>query len=129
MIGKVLVVDDEPEFREVLVSYLTEYGYYVREAHDAETALQMAGSDPPDVVLLDIVMPGTNGLEALRRLRRDHPLLVVVMVSAVEDEALARLTLQMGALDYVTKPLDWERLEQVVQAAMGRGPGLTDERA
>jgi len=122
VIGKVLVVDDEPEFCEVLVSYLVEHGYDVREAHDAETALRIAGSDPPNVVLLDIAMPGMNGLEALRRFRRDHPSLVVVMVSGIEDEALARSTLQLGALDYVTKPFDWERLEQVIQAAMGRVP-------
>lgn len=120
MIGKVLVVDDEPEFCEILVTHLAQHGYDVREAYDAETGLRIAVTDRPDVVLLDIAMPGMNGLEALRRLRRDHPSLPVIMVSAVTDEALARSTLQIGAFDYVMKPLDLERLHQVVRAAIGR---------
>jgi len=118
-LGKILVVDDEREILDMLTDHLEDEGYVVSQAVDGEQALEGVRSEPPDLVLLDITMPGVNGLEVLRRLRRDHPKIPVVMITGIEDEALARSTLKMGAFDYLQKPFDPYRLSRLVLAAMG----------
>ncbi|MBI3628356.1 MAG: response regulator [Candidatus Rokubacteria bacterium] len=122
-LGKVLVVDDEREFLDTLADYLEGQGYAVARAAGGDEALACVRRDPPDAVLLDIRMPGVNGLEVLRRLRRDRPAVPVVMLTGVDDEALARSALQIGALDYVRKPFDPDQLNRVVLAAIGRASG------
>jgi DNA-binding response OmpR family regulator len=118
-LGKILIVDDEREILGMLTDHLEDEGYAVSQAIDGEQALESVRSEPPDLVLLDITMPGFNGLEVLRRLRRDHPRIPVVMITGIEDEALARSTLTMGAFDYLQKPFDPYRLSRLVLAAMG----------
>jgi DNA-binding response OmpR family regulator len=118
-LGKILVVDDEREILDLLTDHLEDEGYAVSQAVDGEQALEGARREPPDLVLLDITIPGVNGLEVLRRLRRDHPRIPVIMITGIEDEALARSTLKMGAFDYVQKPFDPYRLSALVLAAIG----------
>ncbi|HEV2533553.1 response regulator [Phenylobacterium sp.] len=107
---RLLVVDDIEDNRTILRRRFTRLGYQVMEAEDGEKALAMAATYPFDVVLLDVMMPGIDGLEVLRRLRVKHseaalPIIMVTAKAASEDVVEALL---MGANDYITKPVDLE---------------------
>ena len=111
---KILVVDDEPEVRQLMEHFLTERGYDVRIAENGRLALVTLDTFTPDVVLLDMHMPEMDGLETLRRLVVRSPSLPVIMITVNEDiETTARL-LQLGAADYVPKPFNLEYLEQAI---------------
>ncbi|MEO6116481.1 MAG: response regulator [Pseudolysinimonas sp.] len=101
--ARVLVVDDEPNIRAVLRGYLEADGFSVREAADGEQALAAMTAGPVDVVVLDIMLPGMDGLEVLRRIRAGGDTFVVV-VSARTEEVDRLLGLGLGADDYITKP-------------------------
>lgn len=111
---RVLVVDDEPEFCDMLVEYLEGRGFDMLAAYDGEEALRQTQEFQPQVVLLDIWMPGLDGVETLRRIKALPQKTCVVMVSAIEDEETARQTLAMGASDYVCKPVDFAYLNSVL---------------
>lgn len=112
--NKILVVDDEPEVRQLMEHFLTERGYDVRIAENGRLALVTLDTFMPDVVLLDMHMPEMDGLETLRRLVVRSPSLPVIMITVNEDiETTARL-LQLGAADYVPKPFNLEYLEQAI---------------
>jgi len=114
MAGKILVVDDEPEVRQLMEHFLTDRGYEVRIAENGRLALVTLDTFTPDVVLLDMHMPEMDGLETLRRLVVRSPSLPVIMITVNEDiETTARL-LQLGAADYVPKPFNLEYLEQAI---------------
>ena len=127
--GRVLVVDDEIEIGAVLRDALVAAGYSVVTALSGEEALGLVGSFKPEVVLLDVFMPRMSGDQVLERLRRDHPHIAVVIVSALEDEGAARALLAQGAFDYVRKPFDLALLERVVIAAMAHPPRAHGENA
>ena len=118
MEGHLLLVDDEPAVRDLLHEYFAGQGYTVSTAANGEMALAAVRAQRPDLVMLDIRMPGLDGVEVLRRLRRYDTTLPVVMVTANEDVELARELLGMGAFDYVAKPFDFSHLEQVVAAGL-----------
>lgn len=115
--SRILVVDDEPAVAEVLLDFFAEAGYTVDVALTGRDALTLIQRTPPDVVLLDIRMPDMDGVEVLRRIRAAHPTLPVIMITANDDIGLARATLKMGALDYVSKPFDYGYLAQAVATA------------
>lgn len=119
-LGRILIVDDEQSVREVLSEYFTEQGYAVETASDGEEALAHVQRSTPDLVLLDVRMPGIDGVETLRRLRGIAPNVAVIMVTANEDVALARDTLKLGALDYVAKPFDFVYLERAIMAGLAQ---------
>ena len=112
---RALVVDDEPEFRAVLVEYLQGKGFEARGADSGVEALRQIPDFRPHVVLLDIVMPGMTGMETLRRIKALPQETCVVMVSGIEDMETARQALALGAADYVTKPVDFQYLDSVLQ--------------
>lgn len=115
-----LVVDDEPEIRALLAAYLARDGFVVREAGTGAEALRQAALDPtPDVVLLDIGLPDLDGIEVLRRLRREQDL-PVVMVSARTEEGDVLMGLAAGADDYVTKPFRPREVAARVAAVLRR---------
>jgi two-component system response regulator (stage 0 sporulation protein F) len=116
--GRLLIVDDEAPVLEVLSEYFGGQGYAVEMASSGKEALEAVRRRRPDVVLLDIRMPGMDGVELLRRLRDLDAGLAVIMVTANEDVALARETLKIGAFDYVAKPFDFKYLDQAVAAGM-----------
>lgn len=116
-LGRILVVDDEAPVREVLSEYFTSHGYTVDGASSGDEALATIRHDRPDLVLLDIRMPGIDGVEVLGRIRKLDGALAVIMVTANEDVALARETLKLGAFDYVAKPFDYDYLDRTVSAA------------
>ena len=117
-LGRILIVDDEQSVREVVAEYFTEQGYEVSVAASGLDALRGLAESRPDLVLLDVRMPGLDGVETLRRLRQAAPSIAVIMVTANDDVALARDTLKLGALDYVSKPFDFAYLEQSVIAGL-----------
>ena len=109
----VLVADDEPDIREVLRLYLENAGYHVMEVRDGEEALRVLESEPVDLCLLDIMMPGLSGYEVLGRLRRERPT-PVVLISAKGQDAEKVIGLDLGADDYLVKPFN--PLEAVARA-------------
>lgn len=119
--GRLLVVDDEDNVREIIEEYFTSLGYEVEVARDGAEALRRAAAVRPDVVLLDINMPGVTGDEALNRLHAIDPTVPIVMLTANADEDVARDLLRRGAMDYVTKPFELETLDRVVTTAVAVG--------
>src|SRR5436853_1748426 len=122
-LGRILIVDDEQSVREVLAEYFTEQGYEVATAESGKRALSVLPEHRPDLVLLDIRMPEMDGVETLKRLRQVAPAVSVIMVTANEDVALARATLKIGAVDYVSKPFDFAYLERAVMAGLMQAGG------
>ena len=107
--GRILVVDDTPANRDMLSRRLARHGYQVDVAADGQTALRMIGRESFDLVLLDVMMPGINGLEVLRTVRQTHAAtdLPVIMATAKDGTHDVVEALGLGASDYVTKPLDF----------------------
>jgi DNA-binding response OmpR family regulator len=120
--GWILIVDDEPLILGMVTEYFVERGYIVIAAASGQDALAAFARERPDVILLDIVMPGMDGFQILKRLRETDRSVPIIMLTANEDVALARETLAIGAFDYVAKPFDFEHLEQTVTAAMLYAP-------
>jgi DNA-binding response OmpR family regulator len=117
-LGCVLIIDDEPDIAEVLSVYFTTSGYEVVTARQGTDGLVLAEIHRPDLVLLDIVMPGIDGVAVLQQLRQGSPALPVIMLTGVADVEVAKSTLRQGAFDYVGKPFEWEHLDRVVAAAL-----------
>ena len=115
-----LVVDDDPTVGDVVGAYLERAGFDVRRAADGPSALALAEAQAPDVVVLDLMLPGLDGLEVCRRLRRDHPRVPVVMLTALGEEEDRILGLEVGADDYVTKPFSPRELVLRVHAVVRR---------
>jgi DNA-binding response OmpR family regulator len=120
LVPRVLVVDDETKIREIVTSYLEHEGYDVNEAADGETALHLAARFKPDLVVLDVMMPGIDGLEVLRRLRSTSEVYVILLTARTEE--LDKLIgLSVGADDYVEKPFSPRELVARVKAVLRRG--------
>jgi DNA-binding response OmpR family regulator len=119
--GKILVVDDEPNMAQLLAEYLTEQGYQVVTAHGGIDALAKIDLEKPQVILLDVRMPGMDGVEVLRRIRSFDTQVGVLMISANDDIDLAKQTIAMGAFDYTLKPVDFAYLSRAVDTMMARG--------
>jgi DNA-binding response OmpR family regulator len=116
---KVLVVDDEPTVREVVAGYLRRDGHDVAEAADGNTALDLLEADPPDLVVLDMMLPGVNGLDILRRVRSTSDI-PVIMLTARAEEADRVSGLELGADDYVVKPFSPRELAARVNGVLRR---------
>jgi two-component system response regulator (stage 0 sporulation protein F) len=113
-IGRILVVDDEAPVREVLAEYFATEGYAVESAGSGLEALTVIRGGRADLVLLDVRMPGLDGVQVLRRIRELNEHVPVIMVTANEDVGLAKETLKLGAFDYVAKPFDFDYLDRAV---------------
>jgi DNA-binding response OmpR family regulator len=123
----VLVVDDEPVVREVVVKYLEREGFRTLEAGDGDSARDLLQRDSPGLVVLDVMLPGTDGLELCRwiRSRSDLP---VIMLTARGEEADRIVGLELGADDYVTKPFSPRELAARVRTVLRRS-GPSDTKA
>jgi len=122
MSSRVLIVEDEPDIRELVVHHLKREGYQVSAAASGEEALRQVQAAPPDLVLLDLMMPAMDGLEVCRRLRQDPATasLPIVMLTAKGDEVDRVLGLEIGADDYVVKPFSPKELLARVRAVLRR---------
>lgn len=117
--ARLLICDDEEHLREMLAEYLGERGFSVTEAANAEQMTTQVAQDMPDLILLDINMPGTDGLTALRELRVSSRV-PVIMISAAGEVVDRIIGLEMGADDYVPKPVDLRELESRIKATLRR---------
>jgi DNA-binding response OmpR family regulator len=115
----VLVVDDEPTIREIVVRYLQRDGYRTLEAADGNRAREILESDPPNLVVLDVMLPGTDGLELCRWIRARSKL-PVIMLTARGEESDRIVGLELGADDYVTKPFSPRELAARVRTVLRR---------
>ena len=122
MPSRVLIVEDEPDIRELVVHHLKREGYQVSAASSGEEALRQVQAAPPDLVILDLMMPAMDGLEVCRRLRQDPSTvsLPIVMLTAKGDEVDRVLGLEIGADDYIVKPFSPKELLARVRAVLRR---------
>jgi len=125
MVKTVLVVDDEPIVREVVVRYLEREGYRTLEAGDGDAARDTLVSASPDLVVLDVMLPGTDGLELCRWIRSTSQL-PVIMLTARGEEADRIVGLELGADDYVTKPFSPRELAARVRSVLRRSEKADD---
>ncbi len=119
---RVLVVDDDATVREVVVDYLRAAGHEVEEAVDGSGALEAVRHGHPDLIVLDVMMPGLDGLEVCRRLRR-HSDVPIVLLTALGSEQDRVVGLEIGADDYVTKPFSPRELVLRVDSILRRSSG------
>jgi len=127
--SRVLVVDDEANIRRIVASYLRAEGFEVAEAADGRAALAAFDRAEPDLVILDVMMPGLDGIDVLRELRRRSDV-YVIMLTARAEETDRVIGLSVGADDYVSKPFGAKELVARVKAVLRRrreGPGSPDE--
>jgi len=118
--GRILVVDDEPEVVTILTKYFADEGYVVDAAAHGGDALIAVSQYRPDVVVLDILMEGLDGVQVLERIRALDPAIRVIMISGSTDPELKPTAMAMGAFAYVSKPVALVQLHQAVAAALGR---------
>lgn len=116
----VLIVDDERDFVEMLSQRFADDGHVVRTAFDAEEGLAAIAQQEPDVVVLDIRMPGMDGIAALRKIRARHPLVEVVLLTGHGSVDSAVEGLKLGAYDYLQKPVKYADLLETLEAARAR---------
>ncbi len=116
-VRKILVIDDEPQVGMIFTKVLQSAGYDVIAASSGEEGLKKL-STKPDVLFLDIKLPGIDGLETLRRVRKASPAIPVVMMTAFQTVDTAVESMRLGACDYLIKPLDNERIKEVVRHAL-----------
>jgi DNA-binding response OmpR family regulator len=114
----ILVVDDEPQIRDLLTQYLSSRHYRVQAAQDGPAALTSVDMEPPDLVVLDMHMPGMTGIELFRKLRARHYTGGIMMLTSSQDENLIKEARDLGALDIVGKPADLERIELAIQVSL-----------
>lgn len=119
---RVLVVDDEDRIRVIVRGYLEREGFEVAEARDGEAALKVARDWHPDLIVLDVMMPGTDGIEVLRRLRTESEM-PVILLTARSEEVDKLVGLSVGADDYVTKPFSPRELVARVKTVLRRAGG------
>ena len=112
MEGRVLVVDDDPNVQEILREFLSAKGYEIITAGDGAEGLRRVKEERPHLILLDIQMPKMDGLEVLHQLRQIDKEVSVIMITGVNEEAIGRQAIELGAFDYIVKPLDLPYLEQ-----------------
>jgi DNA-binding response OmpR family regulator len=117
--ARILVVDDEPRYIRAIQVNLEASGYKVLTAHNGQTAIELAANEEPDLILLDIRMPGLDGYEVCRRIR-EFSAAPIIMLTALAESANKVKGLDMGADDYVTKPFSADELLARVRAALRR---------
>ncbi|MFZ2446617.1 MAG: response regulator [Syntrophobacteraceae bacterium] len=116
----VLIVDDEVEFLETLVKRLRKRKLAVEGVTGGESALERLKEGPPDIVVLDVKMPGMSGLETLREIKRGYPLVEVIMLTGHANMEVAMEGMDLGAFDYLMKPIDIDELLYKIQDAYKR---------
>ena len=119
---KILLVDDEEEFVTTLAERLELRGLQARAALNGEDALQMIEADTPEIVILDVLMPGLGGLEVLRRIKAKYPKIPVILLTGRGSEKEGIKGTELGAFDYLMKPLNIEELIKKMQEAIESQP-------
>jgi two-component system nitrogen regulation response regulator NtrX len=118
MLSTILVVDDEPQILQTVEGILSDEGFEVVTAAEGESAFRLVGEENPDLVLLDIALPGMDGLEVLQELKRQHPTLPVIMISAYGSVENAVKATRLGAYDFIEKPPHADKIVLTVKNAL-----------
>ncbi|RLB81238.1 MAG: response regulator [Deltaproteobacteria bacterium] len=119
---KILLVDDEVEFVTTLAERLELRGFRAQAVTDGESALHIIESDPPQVIILDVMMPGMGGLEVLKRIKTQHPQIHVILLTGHGSTKEGIEGMQRGAFDYLMKPINIEELIKKMQDAIKSQP-------
>ncbi|WP_420454185.1 response regulator transcription factor [Rubrivirga sp.] len=127
--ASLLVVEDDDDLRQTLARRLEESGYDVATAATGPDALDAVAERVPDLVVLDVMLPGLDGVEVCRRLRSDHPLLTILMLTARADELDRVVGLEVGADDYVTKPFSLQEVVARIRSALRRVRAVREQLA
>src|SRR6266436_2151036 len=117
---KILVIDDDPRLRELLVRYLTEQGFQVQALADARELDKKLQRDPPHLLVLDLMLPGEDGLTVCRRLRGAGEMVPIIMLTAKGEDVDRIVGLEMGADDYLAKPFNPRELVARIHAVLRR---------
>ena len=126
---RLLVVEDDPDLQSLLADRFRDAGYAVEAVGSGPEALDAVAREAPDLVLLDVMLPGLDGVEVCRRLRAEHPLLYILMLTARADEMDRVIGLEVGADDYVTKPFSLQEVVARVRAALRRVRAVREQAA
>ncbi|MBI4524733.1 MAG: sigma-54-dependent Fis family transcriptional regulator [Deltaproteobacteria bacterium] len=118
MFSNILIIDDEQVLARAIADFLARHRYLVNVNTTGEQALKTIEEDPPDIVLLDYRLPRMDGLKVLRKIKEDHPEVEVIMMTAYGSVEGAVEAMKLGALDYISKPIDLEELRLVVEKAL-----------
>lgn len=116
---KILVVDDEDDVRLFLQDFLSERDLQVMSASSGEEALAIVDKEHPDIILLDLMMPGIDGLECLERIMKKNPATNVIMITALNDDVRVAKARKLGAQNYILKPFSLGYLETELMKLLG----------
>lgn len=120
---KILIVDDQNGIRILLVELFSNEGYEMFQAANGKAALEVVEQEVPDLVLLDMKIPGMDGLEILRHIKETHPQINVIMMTAYGELDIIQKAKDLGALSHFTKPFDIDEMRQAVDRCL-RGTGV-----
>jgi len=112
---QILVIDDEKDIRVLFKDILTSEGYIVLTALEGKSGLKIVEEKKPDIVLLDLKMPKMNGIEILRRIKRIDKNIVIIIITGYGTMDTARMSMKLGAYDYITKPFDLNHVKAVIK--------------
>ena len=115
---KILIIDDNKLIRKTLKETLSKVGYAIIEAEDGESGLVLVKTEHPDLVITDFQMPGIDGLEVLSEIRKLNIALPVILLTAFGDVVLTIKSIQLGAFDFLEKPIDPHQLKTTIQLAL-----------
>jgi DNA-binding NtrC family response regulator len=118
--GRVMVIEDEPRMRDLLVRAMVQWGFVVSAARSGEEAIRLAHTDPPEIVVLDLNLPGIGGLECFQKLRETLPKLQGIVLTGFASVESARAAVHLDVVEFLTKPCHLGELEQALDRAMRR---------
>ncbi|HLH29553.1 MAG TPA: response regulator [Terriglobia bacterium] len=113
---KILIVDDEPEILTIVSKWLTRAGHQVLTTTDPQKVSEYIQATDFDVVLLDLIMPGSSGLNLIARIHEKKPKQAIIVMSVIEDTRVAVLAAQEGIEGYLTKPIDFDKLDELLRS-------------
>ncbi|CAN5665844.1 response regulator transcription factor [soil metagenome] len=125
---RILVIEDDDDLRRLLALHLTDLGHEVRQAADGFTGVDLAMTTSPDLIILDLKLPGLDGLEVCRRVRQTRDYIPILMLTARSSETDRVIGLEVGADDYLTKPFSVQELLARVKAMFRRGDAMSAPR-
>ena len=108
---KILIIDDEITIANMIKDYLDLEGYQTFIALDPLRGIELAKKEKPDLIMLDVLMPKMGGLECLQKIRAVYPEAIIIVVSGLQNEGIAKEAIEQGAYDYITKPFDFQYLQ------------------
>ncbi len=122
MTVKLLIADDEPKIRSMLTGCLEQEGLVITTAASGDEAVKLMAQDPPHLMILDMKMPGLNGLEVLQQVRTTHPQIGVFLLTGFDDDAMDQQARELGALGVIHKPPMFAEVRQLIKDAIAKLP-------